>query len=50
MAKRFSGLRLRGDARAMIDLRDPNEPWLTSCLHPYPVFITAQEAGYVPGD
>ena len=32
---------------AMIDLRDPNEPWLTSCLHPYPVFITAQEAGYV---
>ena len=32
---------------AMIDLRDPNEPWLTSCLHPYPVFITAPEAGYV---
>jgi len=32
---------------AMIDLRDTNEPWLKSCLHPYPIYVVAPEAGYV---
>ena len=32
---------------AMIDLRDDQEPWLTSCLHPCPSYVVAPEAGYV---
>ena len=32
---------------AMIDLRDSQEPWLTSCLHPCPSYVVAPEAGYV---
>ena len=31
----------------MIDLRDQSEPWRQNCLHPYPVYVVAPEAGYV---
>ena len=38
---------LRGDARALIDLRDPNEPWLFDNLHSGALIVPAPSSGYV---